>query len=104
MAKAQNQRSRQATFGAFTMAEYQRLILEVLAIHSCFLPAPTLRDFTTMQMRSSTSKLKRWCIEFNSAKPFPFHILSSESSRFQVKFGTSRNRSCAAMPLGIFGQ
>jgi len=57
-----------------------------------------------MQMPSSTSKLKRWCIESSSARHFPFHILSSESSRFRVKFGTLRNLSWAAMPLGIFGQ
>src|SRR6266566_1009345 len=99
MVKAQNQQSRQAIFGASTMAEYQRLILEVLAILFSFLPARTLRDFTMTQMRSSTSKLKRWCIEFNSARHFPFRILSSESSRFLLNFGTLRNHSCAAMPL-----
>src|SRR5580693_1617403 len=104
MAKAQNRQSRQAIFGASMTEECRRLILEVLAILFSFLPARTLRDFTTTQMRSSTSKLKRQCIEFSSARHFPFHILSLGSSPFRVKSGTSHNRSCAAMPLGIFGQ
>src|SRR5258708_5825395 len=103
MVKAQNQRLRQAIFGASTMAECQRLILEVLAIHFSFLPVQTLRDFTTMQMPSLMSKLKGRCIGLSSARRFPFHILSSESSRYRAKSGTSRSRSFVAMLLEIFG-
>src|SRR6267143_1755928 len=103
MVKAQNQRLRQAIFGASTMAECQRLILEVLAIHFSFLPAQTLRDFTTMQMPSSMSKPKRRCIGLSSVRRFPFHIMLSGNSGYRVKSGTSRSRSFVAMLLEIFG-
>jgi hypothetical protein len=66
--------SRQAIFAASTMAMCRSLILGALAIHFSFLPAGTLRDFTTTQTPSSMSKLKRLCIELSSARRSPFHI------------------------------
>src|SRR6267154_2782702 len=104
MVKAQDLRLRRAIFDASTTAEWQRLILGVLAIHFSFLPAGTLRDFTTTQMPSSMSKLKRPCIEHSLARRSPFHIRWLANSRSLVKFGTLRSRSCIAMLLGIFGR
>src|ERR1700688_884908 len=102
MAKAQNQRLRRAIFGASTMAEYLRLILEALAIHFSFLPAQTLRDFTTMQMPSLMSKLKGRRIGLSSVRRCPFHIMSSGNSHYRVKSGISHSRSFVAMLLEIF--
>src|ERR1700688_2544562 len=103
MVKAQNQRLRRAIFGASTMAECQRLILEVLAIHFSFLPAQTLRDFTTMEMPSLMSKLKGWRIGLSSVRRFPFHIMLSGNSHYRVKSGTLHSRSFVAMLLEISG-
>jgi hypothetical protein len=96
--------SRQAIFAASTMAMCRSLILGALAIHFSFLPAGTLRDFTTTQTPSSMSKLKRLCIELSSARRSPFHITWWANSGSRVKFGISRSRSCTAMRLEIFGQ